>query len=113
MKKIIVTGGSGFIGTGTCRAKSKCSSSFYTCPSLTYFPPEYEFDFVDEITIPNVFYEPPIGIYIPPEYQEVQPFEMIEPRIICGDWFDCNGFGRVEGAIISGLLLANKLKYHF
>ena len=31
----------------------------------------------------------------------------------CGDWFDCNGFGRVEGAILSGLLLAKKLKSHF
>ena len=27
----------------------------------------------------------------------------------CGDWFDFEGFGRVEGAIISALKLSNKL----
>ena len=26
----------------------------------------------------------------------------------CGDWFHEEGFGRVEGAILSGLKLANK-----
>ena len=28
----------------------------------------------------------------------------------CGDWFDQVGFGRIEGAILSALKLANKLK---
>ena len=27
----------------------------------------------------------------------------------CGDWFDINGFGRVEGAILSGLILSEKI----
>ena len=27
----------------------------------------------------------------------------------CGDWFDYKGFGRVEGAILSGISLSNKL----
>ena len=28
----------------------------------------------------------------------------------CGDWFDGDGFGRIEGAILSALLLAEKFR---
>ncbi len=28
----------------------------------------------------------------------------------CGDWFQCEGFGRIEGAILSALILVNKFK---
>jgi predicted NAD/FAD-dependent oxidoreductase len=28
----------------------------------------------------------------------------------CGDWFEGEGFGRIEGAILSALLLAEKFK---
>ena len=28
----------------------------------------------------------------------------------CGDWFDLEGFGRIEGSILSALMLVNKFK---
>jgi renalase len=28
----------------------------------------------------------------------------------CGDWFEGEGFGRIEGSILSALILVNKLK---
>ena len=28
----------------------------------------------------------------------------------CGDWFDLEGFGRIEGSILSALVLVNKFK---
>ena len=29
----------------------------------------------------------------------------------CGDWIESEGFGRVEGAILSGLYLADKFRF--
>ena len=28
----------------------------------------------------------------------------------CGDWLECEGFGRIEGSILSALILEGKLK---
>ena len=30
----------------------------------------------------------------------------------CGDWFDVEGFGRIEGSILSALILGEKFKIH-
>ena len=48
----------------------------------------------------------PKGIGIPGNLQVCSNYKVG----FCGDWFDEEGFGRVEGAILSGLKLANKLK---
>ena len=29
----------------------------------------------------------------------------------CGDWFEGEGFGRIEGSILSALILENKFKF--
>ena len=31
----------------------------------------------------------------------------------CGDWLEGDGFGRVEGSILSALILEEKFKAHF
>ena len=30
----------------------------------------------------------------------------------CGDWFEGEGFGRIEGSILSALILQKKIKTH-
>ena len=30
--------------------------------------------------------------------------------VFCGDWFECEGFGRIEGSILSALILEKKIK---
>ena len=47
----------------------------------------------------------PTGLGIP-EYLQVCENHNIA---FCGDWFDYEGFGRIEGAILSGLKLSQKI----
>ena len=47
----------------------------------------------------------PSGLGIP-EYLQVCEKHNIA---FCGDWFDFEGFGRVEGAIFSALKLSHKI----
>ena len=48
----------------------------------------------------------PSGVAIPLHLQ----FCRINRIGFCGDWFDGEGFGRIEGAILSALMLAEKFK---
>ena len=47
----------------------------------------------------------PSGIRIPEYLQVCENYNIG----FCGDWFDLEGFGRIEGAILSSLKLSNKL----
>ncbi len=47
----------------------------------------------------------PIGFGIPENLQVCKDHNIA----FCGDWFDFEGFGRIEGAILSGLKLSNKI----
>ena len=46
----------------------------------------------------------PIGERVPLNLQISKDYKIG----FCGDWFDVEGFGRIEGAILSGLELAKK-----
>jgi len=48
----------------------------------------------------------PLGIAAPLDFQFCENFKIG----FCGDWFKGEGFGRIEGAILSSLLLAKKFK---
>ena len=47
----------------------------------------------------------PSGKGIPENLQVCENFKIA----FCGDWFDLEGFGRIEGSILSGLKLAQKI----
>ncbi len=47
----------------------------------------------------------PSGLGIPENLQVCDNFNIA----FCGDWFDGEGFGRIEGAILSGLKLSQKI----
>jgi len=47
----------------------------------------------------------PSGLGIPENLQVCERFNIA----FCGDWFDLEGFGRIEGAILSGLKLSQKI----
>ena len=47
----------------------------------------------------------PCGQGVPPRLQIINEYKIA----FCGDWFNFSGFGRVEGAIISGLNLSEKI----
>ena len=47
----------------------------------------------------------PSGLGVPLRLQICNEYKIA----FCGDWFDINGFGRVEGAILSGLILSEKI----
>ena len=47
----------------------------------------------------------PLGTMVPKYLQFIEK----EKIGFCGDWFDFEGFGRIEGAITSGLSLSSKL----
>ena len=46
----------------------------------------------------------PFGVAVPLDLQFCKKYNIG----FCGDWFDQEGFGRVEGAIMSALELARK-----
>ena len=48
----------------------------------------------------------PTGIGIPLSLQFCKNYRIG----FCGDWFEGDGFGRIEGSILSSLILANKFK---
>jgi len=48
----------------------------------------------------------PVGEKIPLSLQLCKNYKIG----FCGDWFEGEGFGRIEGAILSALILANKFK---
>ena len=48
----------------------------------------------------------PFGVAVPISLQICRKYKIG----FCGDWFDEEGFGRIEGAILSGLRLATKFK---
>ena len=48
----------------------------------------------------------PLGKELPPELQLCKEFKIG----FCGDWISCNSFGKVEGAILSGLNLSEKFE---
>jgi len=47
----------------------------------------------------------PSGLGIPESLQVCEKLNIA----FCGDWFDLEGFGRIEGAILSGLKLSHKI----
>ena len=47
----------------------------------------------------------PSGLGIPENLQVCENSNIA----FCGDWFDFEGFGRIEGAILSGLKLSQKI----
>ena len=47
----------------------------------------------------------PSGLGIPENLQVCEKFNIA----FCGDWFELEGFGRIEGAILSGLKLSQKI----
>tara|TARA_Y100001978_G_scaffold48112_1_gene43205 strand:+ start:182 stop:1339 length:1158 start_codon:yes stop_codon:yes gene_type:complete len=63
------------------------------------------FDYED-ITIMNWRASQPDAVTIPKSLQISEQFNIG----FCGDWFEFNGFGRVEGAITSALELSDKIR---
>ena len=51
-------------------------------------------------------------MYLAPLFFYVNSLQLIEKYRIgfCGDWFDGEGFGRVEGSILTALELVKKFK---
>ena len=47
----------------------------------------------------------PSGLGIPEDLQVCENHNIA----FCGDWFDMEGFGRTEGAILSSLKLSHKI----
>ncbi len=58
-----------------------------------------------DISIMNWRSSQPLGRGINKEFQVCKELNIS----FCGDWFDYKGFGRVEGAILSGISLSNML----
>ena len=49
----------------------------------------------------------PTGISVPLSLQFSRKYRIG----FCGDWFEGDGFGRIEGSILSALILEKKIKY--
>ena len=62
-------------------------------------------DDYNDITIMQWRASQPSGLGVPLRLQICDEFKIA----FCGDWFDIEGFGRVEGAIASGLNLSNQI----
>ena len=63
----------------------------------------------DNISVMNWRASQPVGKGIPSRLQFCKDFKIA----FCGDWFDYEGFGTVQGAILSGLELSNKISSCF
>jgi len=48
----------------------------------------------------------PSGIAVPLSLQFIRKYRIG----FCGDWFEGDGFGRIEGSILSALILEKKLR---
>jgi len=64
--------------------------------------------FDDEISIMKWRASQPSGIAVPLSLQFNRKFRIG----FCGDWFEGEGFGRIEGSILSALTLEEKFKTH-
>tara|TARA_B100000212_G_scaffold127806_1_gene95851 strand:+ start:726 stop:1868 length:1143 start_codon:yes stop_codon:yes gene_type:complete len=62
-------------------------------------------DKYEDISIMHWRASQPSGLGVPLRLQICDEYKIA----FCGDWFDVSGFGRVEGAILSGLNLAEKI----
>ena len=62
--------------------------------------------FDEKICIMNWRASQPYGIAIPLSLQFSRKYKIG----FCGDWFEGDGFGRIEGSILSALLLEKKIK---
>ena len=62
-----------------------------------------------DISIMNWRSSQPFGLGIPEYLQLCENYNIA----FCGDWFDLEGFGRVEGAILSALKLSHKINSQF
>ena len=60
----------------------------------------------EEISIMNWRASQPLGNGVPSDLQFCEKYKIG----FCGDWFAEDGFGRIEGAILSALKLVNKIK---
>ena len=63
----------------------------------------------DNISVMNWRASQPVGKAIPSRLQFCKDFKIA----FCGDWFNYEGFGTVQGAILSGLELSNKISSCF
>ena len=48
----------------------------------------------------------PSGLAVPLSLQFIKKYKIG----VCGDWFEGDGFGRIEGSILSALILEKKIK---
>ena len=62
--------------------------------------------FDDEISIMQWRASQPSGIAVPLSLQFSSKYRIG----FCGDWFEGEGFGRIEGSILSALILEKKIK---
>ena len=62
--------------------------------------------FYDEISIMKWRASQPSGLAVPLSLQFSRKFKIG----FCGDWFEGNGFGRIEGSILSALILEIKIR---
>ena len=60
----------------------------------------------EEVSIMNWRASQPLGNGVPSDLQFCEKYKIG----FCGDWFAEDGFGRIEGAILSALKLVNKIK---
>ena len=59
----------------------------------------------EDVSIMNWRASQPIGLGIPERLQICEELKIA----FCGDWFQFDGFGTVQGAIISGIKLTDKI----
>ena len=60
----------------------------------------------EEISIMKWRASQPSGVKVPLSLQLIKKYRIG----FCGDWFEGEGFGRIEGSILSALLLAKKIQ---
>jgi len=63
--------------------------------------------FDEKISIMKWRASPPSGIAVPLSLQFSRKYRIG----FCGDWFEGDGFGRIEGSILSALILEKKIRY--
>jgi len=63
--------------------------------------------FDEKISIMKWRASQPSGIAVPLSLQVIKKYRIG----FCGDWFEGEGFGRIEGSILSALILEKKLKF--
>ena len=66
----------------------------------------HQLTFDEKISIMKWRASQPYGLAVPLSLQYSKRYRIG----FCGDWFKGEGFGRIEGAILSSLILSNKFK---